>query len=47
MEDLLIFTKAGALVYFFLIYCAILFWVFRGKNKTKFEEYAKIPLKED
>ena len=47
MEKLLIWTKASTLVYFFLIYCGVLFWVFRGKNKKKFEEYGNIPLEED
>ena len=47
MEKLLILTKASSLVYFFLIYCGVLYWVFRKKNKSRFEDYAKIPLKED
>ena len=47
MEKLLILTKASTLVYFFLIYCGVLYWVFRKKNKKKFEDYGNIPLKED
>lgn len=42
-----IISKQFALIYFFIIFCGILFWAFRGKNKDRFEEGRHMPLKED
>ncbi len=47
MEELLILTKSLTTVYFFLIFCGILFWTLRGKNKEKLEGYKNIPFQED
>lgn len=47
MDELLIITKSFATVYFFLIFCGILFWTLRGKNREKLEGYRDIPFKED
>lgn len=47
MEELLITTKSVALVYFFLLYCLILFWVLRKKNRTRLEEHRFIPFADD
>ncbi len=47
MEELLILTKSFTTVYFFLIFCGILFWTLRGKNKEKLEGYKNIPFQED
>lgn len=47
MEELLILTKSFTTVYFFLIFCGILFWTLRGKNKEKLESYREIPFIED
>ncbi|HLB05807.1 MAG TPA: cbb3-type cytochrome c oxidase subunit 3 [Thermodesulfobacteriota bacterium] len=47
MEELLILTKSFTTVYFFLIFCGILFWTLRGKNKEKLEGHKNIPFQED
>jgi cbb3-type cytochrome oxidase subunit 3 len=47
MEEILVYTKAGVLVYFCLIFAGIVVWTFMKSNKKGFEEARKIPLKED
>lgn len=47
MEEILILTKSFVTVYFFLIFCGILFWTLRGKNKEKLEGYKNIPFQEE
>lgn len=47
MDTLLVITKSFTTVYFFLIFCGILFWTLRGKNKKKLEGYKNIPFQED
>jgi len=47
VETLLYITKSSVLVYFFLIFCGIIFWTFRTGNKERFERYRKIPFLED
>lgn len=47
MDELLIITKSFTTVYFFLIFCGILFWTLRGKNREKLEGYRNIPFQED
>lgn len=47
MDELLIITKSFTTVYFFLIFCGILFWTLRKKNKEKLEAYKNIPFIED
>ncbi len=47
MEEMLSLSKTFSLVYFFIIYCCILFWVFRKKNRKRLEEHRHIPLAED
>ncbi|HHL39227.1 MAG TPA: cbb3-type cytochrome c oxidase subunit 3 [Deltaproteobacteria bacterium] len=47
MEEIVIMSKSAATVYFFLVYCAILFWVLRGKNRKRLEEHRHIPFRED
>ena len=47
MDELLIITKSFTTVYFFLIFCGILFWTLRKKNKEKLESYRDIPFQED
>ncbi|MDO8445205.1 MAG: cbb3-type cytochrome c oxidase subunit 3 [Deltaproteobacteria bacterium] len=47
MDELLVITKSFTTVYFFLIFCGILFWTLRGKNKEKLEEYRNIPFQEE
>ncbi|VAV84005.1 hypothetical protein MNBD_DELTA01-463 [hydrothermal vent metagenome] len=47
MEEILIYTKSGVLVYFTVIFLGIVVWTFMGRNKKNFEEAKKIPLIED
>lgn len=47
MDELLVITKSFTTVYFFLIFCGILFWTLRGKNKEKLEGYKNIPFQEE
>ena len=47
MDELLVITKSFTTVYFFLIFCGILFWTLRRKNKEKLEGYKNIPFQED
>ncbi len=47
MEEILVYTKSGVLVYFTLVFAAIVVWTFLGRNKKNFEEARKIPLIED
>lgn len=47
MEGLLVITKSFTTVYYFFIFCGILFWALRGKNKEKLEKYRNIPFLED
>jgi len=47
MEDILLITKSFTTVYFFLIFCGIIFWTLRKKNKEKLERYKNIPFQED
>jgi len=47
MEEILVYTKSGVLVYFTIIFAAIVVWTFTAKNKKNFEEARKIPLIED
>ena len=47
MEELLVTTKSAVLVYFFLIYCVVLFWVLRRKNRDRLESHRYIPFRED
>ena len=37
MDTLLVITKSFTTVYFFLIFCGILFWTLRGKNKKSWK----------
>lgn len=36
-----------ALIFFFTIFCIVIFMVFRPKTKKTYQDYANIPLKED
>lgn len=47
MEGFITLTKITALVVFFLFYCGVLFWAYRGKNKKRLEDYREIPFLED
>lgn len=47
MEELLIITKSFTTVYFFVIFCGILYWTLRKKNKEKLESYKNIPFQEE
>ncbi|MBI5642495.1 MAG: cbb3-type cytochrome c oxidase subunit 3 [Deltaproteobacteria bacterium] len=47
MEEYVIYSKSFLLVYFFIIYCAILFWALRKKNKKRLEGLKDIPFLED
>lgn len=35
------------LILFMVFFCGVLIWLFHPRNKKKFEEYGKIPFKED
>lgn len=47
MEEILVYTKSGVLVYFSLIFLGIVVWTFMKRNKKNFEEARLIPLNED
>lgn len=47
MDELLIITKSFTTVYFFLVFCGILYWTLRRKNREKLEGYRNIIFKED
>ena len=48
MIDLLISNAPTiATVFFFLTFCYIIFSVFKKDNSKKFDEYSKIPFKEE
>ncbi|VAV83392.1 hypothetical protein MNBD_DELTA01-1400 [hydrothermal vent metagenome] len=47
MEEILVYTKSGVLVYFTVIFAGIVVWTFAKRNKKNFEEASKIPLIED
>ncbi len=47
MEEILVYTKSGVLIYFTVVFAAIVVWTFSRKNKKNFEEAKKIPLIED
>lgn len=39
--------RAWWVVWLMILFGAVLFWAFRPRNKKRFEEDAKIPLKDD
>ncbi len=47
MNEILVYTKSGVLIYFVIIFAGIVWWTFSKKNKKKFEESRQIPLNED
>lgn len=47
MESFLTVSKTLILVSFFLFYCGVLVWMYRGKNRKKLERHKNIPFLED
>ncbi len=45
MDFFVKYAPTIATIFFFLIFCYILFYALRKKNKKKFEDYSQIPLK--
>lgn len=47
MESFLTVSKTLVLVAFFLVYCGVLAYLYRGRNRKKIEEHRNIPFLED
>jgi cytochrome c oxidase cbb3-type subunit 4 len=41
------FAQSWGLIYFFVVFCAIVVFVMRPSGKKQYEEAAKMPLRED
>lgn len=41
------FAQTVGLIYFIGMFLAVIFYAFRNKNRTRFEQAAHIPLRED
>jgi cytochrome c oxidase cbb3-type subunit IV len=46
-EQVAAFAQQSGLIYFFLIFCAIVVYAMWPKNKEKFDEASRMPLEED
>lgn len=41
------FAQSWGLLYFFLVFCAVVIFVMRPSRKQRYEEAARLPLRED
>ena len=41
------FAQSWGLLYFFLVFCAVVIFVMRPSGKKQYEDAAKLPLRED
>ena len=41
------FAQSWGLLYFFLVFCAVVIFVMRPSSKRRYEEAARMPLRED
>jgi cytochrome c oxidase cbb3-type subunit IV len=46
-ESIAAFAQQGGLLYFFLIFLAVVVYALWPRNKAKFDEAAQIPFRED
>jgi cytochrome c oxidase cbb3-type subunit IV len=46
-EQLAVFAQQGGLVYFFLLFLAVIVYALWPRNKAGFDAAAQIPLRED
>ncbi|MHC5654375.1 cbb3-type cytochrome c oxidase subunit 3 [Stappia sp.] len=46
-ETVASFAQTWGLVYFVVLFAAVLFYALRPKNRRRFDEAAQIPLRED
>jgi cytochrome c oxidase cbb3-type subunit IV len=46
-EQVAAFAQQGGVVYFFLLFIAVVVYAMWPRNKAKFDEAAQIPLRED
>lgn len=47
MDFLFTYAPIIGLIFFISIFCVVLFVAFRPKNKKKFQDYSKIPFKDE
>ena len=41
------FAQSWGLIYFFVVFCAVVIFVMRPSRKKKYEDAARMPLRED
>ncbi|MBF0370784.1 MAG: cbb3-type cytochrome c oxidase subunit 3 [Magnetococcales bacterium] len=46
-DEIFLLSKEIALVWFFLLFVAIVFWAFRPANKKRFEKMSRMALDDD
>jgi len=47
MDTIALYAPTVATVFFFLVFCYIIYSVFKKGAKKKFDKYSKIPLKDN